>query len=409
MRLPRNLALIYLVVTFTYVTEGFIAIVMSPYLQHQGVPMGQIGTIVAVMSVAALFSRLPAGFLYRPGRANVSIALASGTVAAVTFLYPRVDSELVVGALRLVHGFAFGALTTLNMAQFFDVRPTTFERGRAMGLFAAFLALGNMLGNLIGGWWADTFGYESAFTIAAVFPVAAAAVNLQIRHQPSPAPTARAKAPGGSRLHASLAALRNPSILVAALLLFCLNLLNLMFVPFFNLYGLSIGISLTILGLMRGAASFAAIFARVFSGEMGRWASYDTISRVGITLSAVLVLVVPFTTLVPLLALLVAGVAVLRGVLTVTGGVSVMDATHTTAEQRGLASGIFNMGKDLGAISGPLLGGLVAEHVGVGPMMQVIAVATLLLFWGTTVAIAPGLRRARARAATPAAETPAGR
>jgi predicted MFS family arabinose efflux permease len=400
MRLPRNLALIYLVVTFTYVTEGFIAIVMSPYLEHQGVPMGQIGTIVAAMSVAALFSRLPAGFLYRPGRANVSIALASALVAAMTFFYPRVDSELLVGLLRLVHGFAFGAVTTLNMAQFFDVRPASVERGRAMGLFAAFLALGNMLGNLVGGWWADTFGFESAFTIAAVFPLAAAAINLQIRHQPSaPAPGARAKAPGGSRLHASLGALRNPSILLAALLLFCLNLLNLMFVPFFNLYGLSIGISLTVLGLMRGAASFAAIFARVFSGELGRWASYDTIARVGITLSALFVLVVPFTTLVPLLALLVAAVAVLRGVLTVTGGVSVMDATHTTAEQRGLASGIFNMGKDLGAIAGPLFGGLVAEHVGVGPMMQVIAVATLLLFWGSTAATEPGRRRARARAA----------
>jgi hypothetical protein len=76
-----------------------------------------------------------------------------------------------------------------------------------------------------------------------------------------------------------------------------------------------------------------------------------------------------------------------------------MDATNTTAEQRGLASGIFNIGKDLGAIVGPLIGGLVAEQVGVGPMMQVVAVTTLVVFWGATAAIEPGVRRARARAA----------
>ncbi len=396
MPLPRNLALIYLVVVCTYVAEGFIAVVLSPYLQHQGVPLPQIGGIVAAMSLAALASRLPAGFLYRPGRANLSIAAASTTVAAVTFTYPRTDAEPVLAALRLVHGFAFGVATTLNLAQFFDVRPPSFERGRAMGLFAASLAAGNMLGNLVGGWWADTFGFESAFTTAALFPLAAAVVNLQVRHDPGAAPH-RAPAPGGAPLRASLDALRNPGIVLATVLLFCLNLLNTMFVPFFNLYGLSIGLSLTVLGLLRGGASFSAVFTRVFAGELGRWFSYQTISRVGITLSAVLVFVVPLTTAVPLLAGLVTAVSVLRSILTVTGGVSVIDATATTAEQRGVASGLFNMGKDLGSIAGPFCGGIVASGVGVGPMMQVIALATLAVFWGSTALLEPRLRQARAR------------
>ncbi len=401
MRLPRNLLLVYLVVVGTYTAEGFISVVLSPYLKQQGVPLSQIGAIVAAMSVASLFSRLPAGVLYRPGRANLSIAGAAAVVAAATFFYPRSDSELVLGGLRLVHGFAFGVSTTLNMAQFFDVRPADFERGRAMGIFAACLAFGNMIGNVVGGWWADMFGFEAAFTTAAIFPLLAAAINLQIRVEPrGAARQATPSRPGGSTLQRSLEGLRNPGILLATVLLFCLNLLNLMFVPFFNLYGLSIGLSLTVLGLLRGIASFSSVFTRVFAGELGRWFSYNTISRVGITASALLVCAVPLTTAVALLLPLVTAVSVLRSVLTVTGGVSVMDATETTAEQRGVASGIFNMGKDLGSIAGPFLGGLVAGQVGVGPMMQVVAVATLVLFWGGTAVLEPRLQQARVRAAT---------
>ena len=323
-------------------------------------------------------------------------------MAAATFCYPRSDSELLLGGLRLLHGFAFGVLTTLNMAQFFDLRPAGFERGRAMGLFAACLAFGNMIGNVVGGWWADAFGFESAFTTAAIFPLVAAAINWQIRApgRASGDPTA-ARAPRRGTVQRSLDALRNPGILLATLLLFCLNVLNLMFMPFFNLYGVGIGLSLTALGFIRGAASFSAVFTRVFAGELGRWFSYATISRVGITASALLVAVVPLTTLTAVLLPLVTAVAVLRSILTVTGGVSVIDATETTAEQRGMASGIFNMGKDLGAIPGPFFGGVIAAQVGIGAMMQIVAVASLLLFWGGTAVVEPRLRQARIRAALP--------
>ena len=406
MRLPRNLLLIYLVVVGTYTAEGFINVVFTPYLQQQGVGLAEMGAIVAALSLASLFSRLPAGFLYRPRTASLSIAIASAAVAAVTFAYPRTDSEPLLTALRLLHGFAFGVTTTLNLAQFFDTRPPSFERGRAMGLFAASLAFGNMIGNFVGGWWADTFGFEAAFTTAAIFPLVAAPINLQVRHEPAAA-RPQAKSTKTSSLHLALGSLRNPGIMLAALLLFCVNTLNQMFNPFINLYLLGIGVSLTVIGLIKGVSSLSSVFTRVFAGELGRWWSYDTISRVGLTASAVAILAVPTTTLLVLLAPLIVAVNVLRAILTVTGGVSVIDATDATAEQRGVASGLFNMGKDLGAVAGPFLGGLIAAQVGVGPMMQMVAVATLLLFWGSTALVEPRLRRARAVRAAASPESAA--
>jgi predicted MFS family arabinose efflux permease len=364
------------------------------------VPLDYIGAIVSALALASLFSRLPAGLLYRPRRANVSIAVAGVAVAAATFLYPRTDNELVLGGLRLLHGFAFGVSTTLNMAQFFDVRPPSFDRGRAMGLFAAAIAAGNMLGNFIGGWWADHLGYEAAFTAAALFPLLAAAINLQVHYEPSPHELSKAAVAGEKKrsrgFRATLAALANPGILLAALLLFCLNLMNQMYVAFFTLYALAIGLSLTTVGFLRAAGSFGGIFTRVFAGELGRFWTARQITRVGITASAVVLFLIPTTTVLALLAPLTVGLAVLRSVVTVTGGVNVIDATEATAEQRGMASGVFNMGKDLGALSGPLLGGLVSAQVGVAAMMQVIAVAALLLFWVPTLGLELRQRRARA-------------
>src|SRR5256885_1881255 len=161
LRLPRSLALIFLVVVATYAAEGFITVVLPPYLQSQGVPLDYIGALVSALALASLFSRLPAGLLYRPRRANRSIPAAR----------------------------------------------------RA-------------------------------------------------------APPSGKKAPRGVRV--TLAAMANPGILLAALLLFCLNLMNQMYVAFFTLYALAIGLSLTAVGMLRAAGSFGAIFTRVFAGELGR-------------------------------------------------------------------------------------------------------------------------------------------
>jgi predicted MFS family arabinose efflux permease len=408
MRLPRNLALIYLVVVCTYSAEGFISVALAPYLQSRGVPVSQIGTILAAMGVAALFSRLPSGMLYRPAWANWIIAAASLLVSAVSFAIPRTDSEAVLVGLQLLHGLAFGVSTTTNMAQFFDARPATFERGRAMGLYAAALAAGFLVGNFVGGWWAESFGFEAAFTTAAIFPLVAAVVNLQIRRE---AKAARERAPAATKpagsfaasLRLGLGALRNPGILSAALLLLCVNTLNAMFGPFFILYGVSLGLGLTTIGMIQGTGNFCSMFTRLFAGELGRWLSFQAITRIAFTLSALLVFTTPLTDAVWLLAPLVAGVATLRAILTVTGGVSVIDATETTVEQRGVASSLFNMGKDLGVICGPLCGGFVAGQVGIPAMMQVVALAALALFWTSTLLTGPGLRRAQARRAVAAA------
>jgi predicted MFS family arabinose efflux permease len=400
--LPRNLTLIYLVVITTYTAEGFVNVVMAPYLRSQGIEVAQIGGIIAAMSLASLISRFPAGLLYHPRRANRMMACGSLLVAGATFFYPRVEGELLLGLLRLVHGFSLGVVTTLNMAQFFDVRPPSFERGRAMGIMAAALAGGNMIGNLIGGWWADRFGYSAAFALAALFPVMAAVINLQIKHPAGESHKARV-GKGAAGFRAALQVAVRPEILMAATLLLSVNFLNAAFNPFFNLYALGVGLSLTTIGVIKSFGSSASVFTRVFAGELGRRWSADAISRVALTLSAGLLILLPSFTALLALGAIAIGVSVLRAILTVTGAVSVMDATDTTPQQRGIASSVFNMGKDVGSICGPFFGGIVASAVSISGMFRVLPLAVLAGYWLMIGGFAAGERRRGRRAVSPAA------
>ena len=42
----------------------------------------------------------------------------------------------------------------------------------------------------------------------------------------------------------------------------------------------------------------------------------------------------------------------------------------------GLASGVYNMGLDIGGIIGPALGGAIASVVGIGSMFQIVAIGS---------------------------------
>jgi len=397
---PRDLLLLSLVVVSTYTAEGIVELAMPPYLAARGSEELAIGVVLAATYVAAFLVRVPAGLLYSERRASALVAGASLVVSAATLAYGLAPDLVTLVFLRLVHGAFFSGVTTLNMAQFFDARPSDYGRGATMGLMSAALALGYTFGNAIGGWWAELFGFPATFALAAVFPILAAVANSKVA---TPTPRAApADRPVG--LRAGLRAARRPGILLAAMLLFSLNFLNQMYGPFFNLYALGIGLSLTTIGLMRSVSSLAAVGTRLGAWVWSNALPPDAMSRLAITVSAVLIAVTPLSTSIPILLVLATAVAMLRSVVTITGSMSVMEATDATPEQRGVASAVFNMGKDVGSMSGPLFGGLVAQIAGIPTMMTVLPVATLALFWTITLATLPALRRERARTAGIVAE-----
>ncbi len=110
MRLPRNLLLIYLVVVGTYTAEGFINVVFAPYLQQQGVPMAQIGALVAALALAT------AGW-YPLLKARLYGALgeASGLALTVGALFP-LNAVLPLAVAGLAERWGLAAALWLLLA-----------------------------------------------------------------------------------------------------------------------------------------------------------------------------------------------------------------------------------------------------------------------------------------------------
>ncbi len=47
----------------------------------------------------------------------------------------------------------------------------------------------------------------------------------------------------------------------------------------------------------------------------------------------------------------------------------------------GVAAGVYNAGLDIGAIAGPALGGVLGAAFGLGPMFQIVACASVALYF----------------------------
>jgi MFS family permease len=109
----------------------------------------------------------------------------------------------------------------------------------------------------------------------------------------------------------------------------------------------------------------------------------------GVVLMSVSTFLIPlFPTFAPLLVLFGLN-GICRGLLRVTSAATVAEV-RAEGQDVGIASGVYNAGLDVGAIIGPAIGGVVADAVGLGPMFQLVAIASFLLYLGVSLASARG-------------------
>jgi MFS family permease len=109
----------------------------------------------------------------------------------------------------------------------------------------------------------------------------------------------------------------------------------------------------------------------------------------GVVLMAVSTFLIPVFPTFAALVVLFAVNGICRGLLRVTSAATVAEV-RAEGQDIGIASGVYNAGLDVGAIIGPAVGGVVADKVGLGPMFQLIAIASLALYVGVSLATSRG-------------------
>lgn len=175
---------------FVVYMDAFIVALALPTMARQfGLGIHEVKWVMLAYLVALTASLLLAGRLAdRFGRRTI---MASGSAilaigSGLCFLAPTFS--LLIAA-RILQGIG-GALILANVMAEITARFAKAERRRAMAFNASVLALGQVVGMLVGGMMIEVCGWRSIFLVILGFAFASLLLDLLIlQNHPSPTPT----------------------------------------------------------------------------------------------------------------------------------------------------------------------------------------------------------------------------
>jgi MFS family permease len=367
--------------------------------------------------VAALVGRPLVSALYRADR-SAAIVVSGCALSAIAYVaVARSSTALLLAGLLGAHGVGLALSTTGGMAAIMDVSGGR-KPGSLMGFYTGAIGAGYAVAAFVGGITGDVLGTTRAITLMAALPVLAGLLLGGILHvalgrkafpinpeaapdemhsperrsgdgelaDPEPdrlapdgdvaaaeaSPVAPAPAPddpdGPVPLH-PLARLKRlveapPLVWVAFAVALHINLLNAVLTTYFPLYGLGIGLSLTRIGVLLGLHSVVGATVRFLAPAIFRHVSPRQVLPSLVGLGGVSVAVMTVWTSFAALATVWMLIGLARGVLRVSSAALVMEATNADSGTRGVGSGIYLAGLDIGKIVGPICGGLLVQSWG---------------------------------------------
>jgi MFS family permease len=372
-------------------------------MRHQGYEYSLIGVLVAMQGLFMLVSRLPGAMTYRQERGRALMTIWLLVFAGHSVLYPLASGPLYVGAVRALGGFALGMVTTVSLAMYMDALPPDGNKPRFMGFYGGCLAGGFMSGNFSGGLAGDWLGYNTAFGLGAVF----IAISLVLMYlDPTSAPRPRAESRQmrelvslRERLAGSLGQLKaftEPKVAILAMIAFFTNFLHQVGATYFPLYGISIGMSLTEVGSIKGMHAMTNAIARPVAGPPISRFGHRRVSYFSVAALTLLFGLIPLLQGYWAFLLVFIAIGLTRAVVLVANTVGVVDIDERRIS-RGMASGLYNASKDGGNLASPMVCGAVASLVGLATMFVVTPAITAVVFFSAAIALANRRRQTEQR------------
>lgn len=384
----------YIPTLFVMFGYGMIIPVLPLFARSLGAGLGITGVIVSMRGVGSLLFDLPAGaIISRVGKLPALILASAAAVvaAAATGLVERlVPLALLTVAMGSVH-----VLWVLSIQTHIRQNLPTHRRGRAMSLVGGTSRAGWVLGPIVGGYLGKLFGLQAVYFGQAILCFAALIILLigsgHYRSRTGKQKGKSFRAPGIPFLRTVQGNWR--AFLLAGLVVITLQLLRSGRQTLLPLWGEQIGLDVAAIGLIFGLSRAVELFlfypAGVLMDRLGRkWTSVPCIFLLSVGLA-----LIPATGgfLGLLMVSLIAGIGNGLG----SGIVLTLGADLSPRSSTGEFLGIWHLMGDLGAVSGPLLIGAVAQVLGLFVAPIVAALIGLFGAWVMVFQVAETLPKKR--------------
>jgi MFS family permease len=263
-----------IVVTCVLIHAGFggAKVALPLHALSLGMDAFTVGVMMALWALCPMLIALYVGRLVdRIGPRGPMLAGAIGVVVAllVPYFFPGVVA-LYVLALAVGTAFQFFFVPTQGIT---GALGGPEDRARNYSLLAVGFSIASFLGPLVAGFSIDYLGYETAYLMLAGGPVLAA---ILLWHKRGILPQARVGAEQSQKSTSSFDLLRNPKLRNAIIASGLISVGWDLYLFFFPIYGHSIGLSASVIGMIISMFAFAVFAIRVVLPRLAkRWTEFQ--------------------------------------------------------------------------------------------------------------------------------------
>ena len=352
-----------------HVASQLITPIVSKYAMSIGAAMATAGTIVGLMSLAAMFARPFAGLSSDRINKKLIIAVTGAVTGVCMYLYSASKSVEMMAAVRFVHGISF-SFSTVALLAFNTMFIPKDKIGEGIGWSVVTTTLATAMGPNLGLWLVDHFGYKACFAAAAIGTIIPNLCFLVVPNRQEP------HVPGKSakfNVNDFISLQIFPFALLTGLFSCCNGIVN----SFLALLGDERGIKGV--GVFFTAYSVILIVTRPITGKLYDQKGIKFIMYPSVALAALSMLLLGKATSTWIV--LLAGVLKALGQGTGAPSIQAHCLKKLGRDKAGVVSSTCYMGNDIGNTVGPAIGGLIASRTGYGSMFIMIAVSVIVIGW----------------------------
>ena len=268
-----------------------------------------VGAVIAGFAIGRLIFDVPAGFLADKFGLTRTMILGLGILIGASTLAGFASSYWVLLFARLLEGIASSIYVSAAIA-FVLLSSDAAKRGTNIGSYQSILMLGPIIGPVVGAPIAGFFGYNAPyFAFAAVIFVAAVIMSIFSHQQKFN--VARTEKQEGESRQAGMTAYLNTAAITTFGFAFLRSGIYTTGVPLFG-YG-SLNLSVFDMGIILTIASLANLISSFFSGRLTQVYGMQKPLFAAILISGVLVAVIPLSTSVVYLLVIVTLIGITSG------------------------------------------------------------------------------------------------